>query len=159
MGGLKLIRGYAGKPDGWIPPEDVLGLDTDEVGRVQDMLTTTEKAESEECSSKGYKVREGDEANARFAHYGCLKVRLYDISVDPTERRDLSRERPADTARLLRRLSELEAGQIAADVAHQQERFNPAYTDGVYSTGWCEAEPKTSALENDLADLVEVDVV
>ncbi len=32
VGEMKLVRGDAGRPDGWYPPQQVLGLDDDEVG-------------------------------------------------------------------------------------------------------------------------------
>ncbi len=137
VGDLKLIRGYAGRPDGWIPPKNVLGLDVEQADKAQEIID----------------VKEENELDCQ----GRLQLRLFDLSSDPTERVDLAAERPEDVARLLTRLSELEGTMVEADVAHQEERFNPEYSGGVYRTGWCRAEPKEE--EEDLAELVEVDVV
>ncbi len=154
---MKLIRGDAGKPDGWIPPKDVLGLeDDDDIRRLQNILYHNS-------------VADGCDVDGISAATSGTRVRLFNLTADPTERTNLAAERPEEVRELLSRLARLESTMIPPDVARERDRGNPSHFGGVFQTGWCRAEPRRKKAkkgredqekeDEDLTDLIDIDIV
>jgi len=127
---MKVIRGSAGYPDGWIPPEDVLDLTAADVDK---MLNS---------------------------HYhGKDGVQLFNLTADPEERKDLAKMLPEMTAKMLQRLSEFDEEAVPPDNAKEVKKRpmviypvlitstfqviegNPWNFGGFYSPGWCQSQP------------------
>ena len=138
VGDLKLIRGDAGKPDGWIPPSDVLGLEGEDLERAHKLFFSPSPYSEGLCG-------------------GQLKMRLFNLTADPNEKRDLSGERPDDVQRLLKRLALYESSMIPADATEQVKEGNPSNFGGVFRTGWCQPDPRKEK-EEDL-EAVDIDIV
>ncbi len=80
-------------PDGWVRPEEVFGLTTEEAEAARDLLPPLAGA--------------GAGAGAGEGADGVVSVRLYDLSADPSETVDLSRERPDAVRVMLDRMDQV----------------------------------------------------
>ena len=130
-----MIRGDGGSPDGWIKPENVTGIDDDqqleEVWSL--MFGKATSPAMQEC-----------QAEKSIFGGGKYKVQLYNLTADPTEHHDISGQHPDMVRAMLRRLDQLEATMIPPDVAPETKEGNPNNFGGFFSTGWCEAQPKSA---------------
>ena len=64
------------------------------------------------------------------------KVWLFNITADPNEQNDLSRERPEDVARLLSRLKELDATSVPVFYPNNDPLADPAKHGNVWGPWW-----------------------
>ncbi len=70
-----------------------------------------------------------------------MQIQLFNVAADPTEQFDIAAGNPEVVSEMLLRLYELEAGMIEPDIAAQVADGNPNNFGGVFSPGWCNAEP------------------
>lgn len=142
VGDYKLILGEAGKPDGWIKPAKVVDISSAECifDNCADIFDMALLEEGNFC-----------QPNATLTH-DDRRVQLFNLAEDPEERHDLARAHPGIVKKLLNRLHELEKRMIPPDVALEIPEGNPNRFGGVFSSGWCKAEPAK------FEDLVNIDV-
>ena len=87
-----------------------------------------------------------------------LQVQLFNLTSDPTERHDISGDHPDVVLTMLKRLDQLEATMIPPDVAPESKKGNPNNFGGVFSTGWCKAQPEADLVRHEKTEK-EVKVV
>ncbi len=76
--------------------------------------------------------------------YMSVQVQLFNLTADPTEHFDISADYPDIVSAMLLRLQELEAGMIAPHSSACTKAGSPENFGGVFSPGWCNAEPPIS---------------
>ena len=132
MGDMKLIRGDAGLPDGWIPPESTTEM-TDEL--IEDLAEI-------------YKNTQVDPN----------QIRLFNISADPTERNEISEQHPELVKTMLARLNWYQESMVPPDVANETVAGNPNNFGGIWTDGWCASRPSNNFLNtNDVNDFFSYD--
>ena len=114
---MKLLLGNPGKPDGWIPPPQVIDSSEQEF----------------EDFFQGYISLEST----------CQEVqtRLFNLTEDPFEKNNLAQEMPQMVQVLSHRLEKYFASMIPPDNAPEIIDGNPNRHGGYLSPGWCRAEP------------------
>lgn len=130
VGGMKLICGDGGRPNGWtLPAQHFHSKEREDLGRG---LRLDE--------DRGF-FGQGGTGLSRLCQLGHLPVRLFNLTEDPTEHHDLHNERPEVVTALLDRLSELEAAMIPPFSSDEVEAGNANNFGGFVSTGWCTPQP------------------
>ncbi|XP_050408585.1 arylsulfatase J [Patella vulgata] len=114
MGDYKLIVGDAGKPDGWTP------------------LPTDSNPAIPQCTDQyGYCTDD------KLYYKSSNKIQLFNISSDPTEHFDISKQYPDIVAKLKARLDFYTASAVPPFHSTPDPKSNPKYFDGNWSPGWC----------------------
>ena len=91
--------------------------------------------------------------------FGDLKVRLYNLTADPSERNNIAAGNPGVVAQMRERLHRHEETMIPPNVHAEVAEGNPNRHGGFYATGWCEALPAAEAEQDtDLQELQESDI-
>ena len=114
---MKLLLGNPGKPDGWIPPPQVIDSSEHEFEKL----------------FKGYISPDSV----------CTEVqtRLFNLTEDPFEKNNLAQDMPKMVQVLSNRLEKYFASMIPPDNAPEIIDGNPNRNGGFLSPGWCRAEP------------------
>lgn len=118
MGDFKLLRGDPGEPSGWIPPAKSIEVSLEKL--IPANMTRFQT----------------------IANPQSFEVRLYNITSDPEERVDLSEDHPDVVETMLKKLAKFDASMIPPNVKDQVDSGNPKHFNGVYTTGWCQAQPR-----------------
>lgn len=123
---MKLIRGDAGKPDGWTPPQLVTDISENDQLNLQHIF-------------------DQDQSVKRIK-----QVQLYDLLTDPTEEHNVADQHPDLVDTMLRRLFDLESTMIPPNIAPEEEKGNPIHFNRVFSPGWCASKPEMAVNDNDI---------
>lgn len=105
---MKLILGVAGFPDGWIKPDDVLNVDAK---AVVDLMFPSEVQLLGDCNGEN------------------VRVRLFNLTADPTEHFDVAGDHPDLVAEMRERLQLYVDSAIPPNVAPEVVEGNPAKYD------------------------------
>ena len=81
--------------------------------------------------------------------FGDQKVRLYNLTADPSERNNIAAGNPGVVAQMRERLRRHEETMIPPNVHAEVAEGNPNRHGGFYATGWCEALPAAEADKGD----------
>ena len=84
--------------------------------------------------------------------FGDLKVRLYNLTADPSERDNIAAGNPGVVAEMRERLRRHEETMIPPNVHAEVAEGNPNRHGGFYATGWCEALPAAAEADQDVQD-------
>jgi hypothetical protein len=123
---MKLLLGDPGKPDGWIPPAQVVDIDADSVLALFD----------------SHDMPEGDLLCSSDLHfYG--HVRLFNLTIDPYEKKNIASENKDIVKGIFARLAKYLKTMIKPDIAPEEKAGNPNENGGFFGPGWCAAEPAT----------------
>merc|ERR1711899_128557 len=122
---MKLLLGNPGQPDAAITPDRVLEIDQDfqdfQLNDLLKLFATNEVL--------------------------CPLIRLYNLTADPNEQKNLAQDMPEMVEMLSLRLEPYFESMIPPHVAAQVEEGNPNLNEnepGFWSTGWCTAQPETT---------------
>ena len=72
-------------------------------------------------------------------------VHLYNLTSDPNEMNDISKEYPETVGSLKNRLFQYVKNMIAPDIADEILAGNPHLNGGVFGPGWCKSRPEEDA--------------
>ena len=72
-------------------------------------------------------------------------VHLYNLTSDPYEMNDISKEYPATVGSLKNRLFDYVKSMITPDIADEVLAGNPYLNGGVFGPGWCKSRPEEDA--------------
>ncbi len=108
--------------DGWIPPKYVSETRSNS-GCINSILNSNEKDTwSSDCNNNNNSSSSNNSSSNNAT--SSVRLRLYDLELDPTEREDISRRRPEDVQRLLRRLEELVRRKVSKHQSFQKLQFS-----------------------------------
>ncbi|XP_059085957.1 arylsulfatase I-like [Tigriopus californicus] len=119
VGDFKLLRGVPGEPSGWIPPAKSVDIPLERNNHLANLTHF--------------------QAVPNFASF---EVRLYNITSDPEERVDLSHNHPDIVESMLAKLARFDASMIPPNIKPEVASGNPNRFNGIYTPGWCQAQPK-----------------
>ena len=72
-------------------------------------------------------------------------VHLYNLTSDPYEMNDISKEYPATVGSLKNRLSDYVKSMITPNIAEEILAGSPHLNGGVFGPGWCQSRPEEDA--------------
>ena len=84
--------------------------------------------------------------------FGDMKVRLYNLTADPSERNNIAAGNPGVVAEMRERLRRHEETMIPPNVHAEVAEGNPNRHGGFFATGWCEALPAAAEADQDVID-------
>ena len=121
---MKLIRGNAGLPDGWIPPPKVMNISPDDLETLDELAH--EERGHESC----------------FASIPRPIYQLYDVVADPSEEHDLAEKNPAIVMQMAEILREFDLAALQPFNRPRDKAGLPSLWNNTVSPGWCQALPK-----------------
>jgi len=117
MGDMKLLVGYPGSPDGWIPPAQVGNSLDDKIG----------------AASPFGRCHDFDAGST-----SGTQIRLFNITADPLEKVELSRDHPEIVSIMMEKLDSYARTMVPVHDAEEILAGNPNVSgNGTWGPGWC----------------------